>query len=332
MALTRTWPIDAGFPNALDLRKTDSGSTPREGVFPDPITVATAGIAYGNGGWNVGARPFVATVRRGTAPFALTYGTAKVANDSAGTAWTIGGAPGSGSRIDLLWIRVTDPTQADSMSGAPTDGPAGMARAVPVYGVTAGTASGTPVAPTLPAGALEIARVTTPTGAASIAGSTIVQTYAFAHVLGSDLYVRTASALPTVAYRGEFARALDSGWLYRHNGTAWVAVETEWVAVDGGSFASGWGGPATGPWGAVATKRDGDVGALIGVIAKSSAWGGDELILTLPDYLRPSTYQEAYARVGAAPVFVAVLPNGQVRTTTAGSGAIVAVSTHWLVD
>lgn len=223
MALTRSFPIDSGFPNALDLRRLDAGLIVREGVFPDPTTTAAAGVAYGDGGWNVGAVAFVAALKRGGAPYSLSYGVARLANDAAGTAWTIDAAPASGSRIDLLWIRATDPGEGEATSG--TDGPGGVARAVPVFGVTTGVAATTPVAPALPAGALLIATVTTPSGAASIAGSTIVQSYKFAQLAGGIRYARTLSEFSDEpGYVGEEAITLTSYQRYRYDGAAWVVA------------------------------------------------------------------------------------------------------------
>lgn len=223
MTLTRSFPIDEGYPNALDLRRLDAGLIVREGVFPDPTTTAAAGVAYGNGGWNVGAVAFVAALKRGGAPYSLSYGVARLANDAAGTAWTIDAAPVSGSRIDLLWIRATDPGEGEATSG--TDGPGGVARAVPVFGVTTGVAATTPVAPALPAGALLIATVTTPSGAASIAGSTIVQSYKFAQLAGGIRYARTLSEFSDEpGYVGEEAITLTSYQRYRYDGAAWVVA------------------------------------------------------------------------------------------------------------
>lgn len=220
MTLSRSFPIDQGFPNALDVRRLDAGLIVREGIFPDPTTTATAGVAYGNGGWDVGAQPFVAALKRGGAPYSLSYGVARLANDAAGTAWTIDAAPASGSRIDLLWIRATDPGEGEATSG--TDGPGGVARAVPVFGVTTGVAATSPVAPALPAGALLIATVTTPSGAASIAGSTIVQSYKFAQLAGGIRYARTLSEFSDEpGYVGEEAITLTAFQRYVYTGAAW---------------------------------------------------------------------------------------------------------------
>jgi len=219
MPLTRSFPIDEGYPTALDVRRLDAGLIVREGILADPITVAVAGIAYGDGGFNVGARPFVAALKRGGAAYSLDYGVARLANDAAGAAWTIPAAPVSNSRIDLLWIRATDPAEGEATTG--TDGPGGVARAVPIFGVTSGTAAPSPVAPALPAGAYLIATVTTPSGAASIAGSTIVQSYGFAQLSGGTAYARTLALLPSTAVEGDRAVALGTGVRYERAGSLW---------------------------------------------------------------------------------------------------------------
>lgn len=220
MPLFRPSHIDSASPNAIDLRKVDGALFPREGVFPDPVTILPAGIAYGNGGWNVAARPFVMASKRGGAPYSLAYGTARGGNDAAGTAWTIAAAPGSGVRVDRLWVRFRDLTQGESLTGG---------LAVPEYGVTAGT----PAIQPLPSGAVEIAQVSTPAGAASIAGSTITQTYAFAHTVGGTIYVRTIGerdALTNLIDGDDVYIINDDTTFLRRNG-AWVALyeDTGWV-------------------------------------------------------------------------------------------------------
>jgi hypothetical protein len=193
MTLTRPFGTDAAYPNAADFRKGLAGIVTREGVFPDPITTAAAGIAYAGTGWGVNARPFVAAVRRGGAPYSLSYGPVLVANDGVvNNAWTISAAPGSGSRIDLLCVRARDVTQGDSASGAPTDGPGGVARTgISEFVTVTGTASGSPVAPAVPAGYTEVGRVTTPSGAVSTAGSTFAHVFPFAQIAGGIIYART---------------------------------------------------------------------------------------------------------------------------------------------
>lgn len=233
MPLTRPFAIDQAYANASDFRKQHAAVFPREGVFPDPVTTAAAGVAYPNGGWNVGARIFTAVARRGTAPFSQVYGSALISNDSQTTAWTIPAAPATGSRIDLLWVKATDPTQGDA-----TTTPSGetVARAVPVFGVTSGTAATTPTAPALPSGAVEIGRVTTSSTATSIANSVFTHSYSFANVLGGPWVVRLAAELTATnaatAALGEVAYVIETGATYRRSS----AGTARWVRQGGGTF------------------------------------------------------------------------------------------------
>jgi hypothetical protein len=231
MALTRPFPIDQAYPNAADIRKQAAAIYPREGIFPDPVTLAAAGIAYANGGWAVGARPFVANLKRGGAPFTQAYGSAQTSNDAVSAAWTIAAAPLSGTRVDRLWIKALDPTQGEALN---TETPP---RAVPQYGITAGTPGIQP----LPAGCLEIAQVSTPSTATSIAQSTITQTYPFAYVLGGTVFFRTRSELNAVTTLGILTRAVvladNSEWVF--NGTTWESATGGLVLVAAGEVTNG---------------------------------------------------------------------------------------------
>lgn len=216
MTLTRPWAIDAAFPNAADQRKQLAAIYPKEGIFPDPITCAAAGVAYAGAGWAISARPFVAALKRGGTPYSQAYGTALVGNDAVvAAAWTIGAAPGAGSRIDLLCIRARDTTSGDSAAGTPMDGPGGVQRAgIPEFMVVAGVAGTPGVAPALTAGYEEVARVTVSAGNASAAAATIVQTYGFAYVAGGSMLFRTTAEL--LAYN-------TAAWL--HNGLVATALD-----------------------------------------------------------------------------------------------------------
>lgn len=224
MALTRPYPVDKAFPNAADVRRGQAAVFPREGVFPDPVTILAAGIAYAGSGWNVGARAFTANVKRGGAPFSLAYGAAQVANDAAlATAWTLPGAPSSGSWTSLLWVRATDPTQGETTTqvSGETD-PAGTPRprAVPTFGITTGTTS---TAPVLPAGAELIASVVTPSTATSAAGAVITQAYDFAGVNGGIQYARTeAKRDASSPLEGEVWYCLDTQRSHQRISGAWV--------------------------------------------------------------------------------------------------------------
>lgn len=232
MALTRTYGIDNGFRNAADDRKVDAALISREGMFPDPITTAagSAGVAFAGTGWGVSARAFVAAIKRGGVPYSQAYGCARVANDGVvANAWTVGGAPGAGTRVDLLCIRARDTTQGDSATGAPTDGPSGAARTGFAEWIIAAGTPGTPgLPPAIPAGYLRVATVTTPSGAASIASSTIVNDHAFAAVAGGTIYVRTIAERDALAglLPGDDVCVLATNQVYTYTGTpgSWLAL------------------------------------------------------------------------------------------------------------
>lgn len=235
MTVTRPYPVDKAYPNASDLRKAQSTIFPRGGVFPDPTTVAAAGIAYAGSGWAVGARAFTANLKRGGAPFSQTYGAVQIANDGVvAAAWTLPGGPSSGSIVSLLWVRATDPTQGEALTQVAGEvGADGQPRprAVPVFGITTGT---TTVAPVLPAGAELVARVTIASTSTSAATSTIVQAYDFAHVLGGVAYYRTETLLLAAASAfmdGERAFAIDTRNEFIKKGAGWSNVTPAHVLI-----------------------------------------------------------------------------------------------------
>ncbi|RRJ85897.1 hypothetical protein EG850_10940 [Gulosibacter macacae] len=101
-----------------------------------------------------GADPVsVAVASRGGADGATTFPIAS------GTVTTTA-APASGSRIDLIWARQNDPSKGDADN-------------LVTSGVTQGNAAPTPVAPALPAGAVELARALVPSGATRGSATTL---------------------------------------------------------------------------------------------------------------------------------------------------------------
>lgn len=225
MTLTRAFAVDQAYPNAADVRKQLANVYPRKGLFPDPVTILPAGVAYAGTGWGISARPFTAAIKRGGAPYSQTYGTALMGNDAAVVnAWTIAAAPTSGSRIDLLAIRAKDASQGDSLAGAPTDGPGGVVRAIPEFVTVAGVAGAPGGRPALPAGLEEVAQITTPSGAVSTAGSTIIPTYNFAHVVGAPIVVRNYAELDalTGVLGIDSAYVIDKDATMVRRGSKWV--------------------------------------------------------------------------------------------------------------
>jgi hypothetical protein len=165
----------------IEVRKSLSGLFSATGVLPggpSPLLTGTAGWAYTVAG------PAYFVTSRGASDGHQLYG-----NDGAavigttGVGSTVPVAPGAGlQRIDIAWTRhPTNTENADTSSE-------------PMFGVESGTAAASnPVAPTLPAGAIELGRNTMTSAATntSSAGNTITQ------------------SAPVAALRG----APDTGWV-----------------------------------------------------------------------------------------------------------------------
>jgi len=178
MALTRSiGAYDDGTPEApgigttpIDVRKSLSALWASAGVVsggPSPLVVGMAGFAYQVNG------PVPLVTTRGPSD-----GFAMFTNDGAATV-TCPGAPGSGlQRIDILWVRHPTNTENSDTSS------------MPIFGVASGTAvSSGPAAPSIPTGALELARNTMTSAATSTAstGNTIAQTAAVAALRGASI-------------------------------------------------------------------------------------------------------------------------------------------------
>ena len=146
----------------IEVRKSDALLFTRAGVVAgsaSPLVTGTSGWTY-----NVGKAGFVTI--RSESDGAHVFG-----NDGVAATPAVAVAPGSGlSRIDVIWVR------------HPAVGENSDTTSEPVFGVTSGVASSTPVAPSLPAGALELARNTMTSAATSTssAGNSIAQTAASA--------------------------------------------------------------------------------------------------------------------------------------------------------
>lgn len=143
----------------LDIRKDLKGIFTGAGVLPgssSPLVQGTSGFNY-----QVNAAAWVTS--RGASDGYHLWG-----NDGAVLVST-SVAPGGGlSRIDIIYAL------------HPSNGESGDTDSIPVIGVVQGTAASSPVAPSLPTGALELARNTMASTATSTAstGNTITQTAA----------------------------------------------------------------------------------------------------------------------------------------------------------
>jgi hypothetical protein len=109
-------------------------------------------------------------------------GVAIITNDAAFKVSTTA-APGSNSRIDTVWVFQAKLT-ADAGSGVSN---------LPVFGVTQGTASASPVAPTLSAGQMALANFIVPSGTTSTNALTATQVHNWTTTDGSPIPVRNST-------------------------------------------------------------------------------------------------------------------------------------------
>lgn len=181
----------------------DGAGAPRLGVFPthtNPIVTGTSGMTY-----SVGS--FVAATSRNGAGVEL------VANDGATTVATTA-APGSNSRIDVIWVRCRFPSYTDS------------GQTTPVFGVTQGTAAGSPTKPAIPAGALELATATVPsTATATNSGVVITQTFRYTATAGGLVLVRNdVERAAWVPSDGAKCHQLDTDVMFARIDGAWQQI------------------------------------------------------------------------------------------------------------
>lgn len=125
-------------------------------------------------------------------------------------------APSANSRIDVVYVRQNEsrPPMSDASD-------------VSVFGVVNGTAAATPVAPSVPAGALALAQVLLPAGVSNTAaaGVVITQTYIGAALKGDMLRVHTSAqrdALTTVPEGTLLHNVADNNDYVRTPSGKWV--------------------------------------------------------------------------------------------------------------
>lgn len=208
MALRNGWPAVSGSPTQFDIRQDlralvfrDASGNVRSGIIP-PVA---SPLVTPNSNMTVAIAPFSAVIDRG--------GPVLLCNDAAATSPTFGAAPSANSRIDLLWVKQQEAASPISDS---TDGP--------IFGVTAGTASATPTAPSAPAGALPLYTAQIPAGASTMASSGVVLAPVFPYtaVGGCELWVRSSTELGSITpIQNQKALDLSTGLTWTYGGSGW---------------------------------------------------------------------------------------------------------------
>lgn len=218
--------VDATWVNAVsgapsytdvELRRADAGLFAGAGDTADPLRVRGGIVLHASNSLAVTVNASdVVTVQPGAAVIPgndTNSGGAYRTAQSAAETDTLAARDATNSRIDLVVFEmISDGTQARVR-------------------IIAGAPSGSPVVPTLPTRAIELARITVPAsggGTASVDSTKRV----FATAPGGTMLVATSTALPTTAATWQVARALDTGGEYTWDGTTWLSgAWTAWTPV-----------------------------------------------------------------------------------------------------
>ncbi|MFW6598114.1 hypothetical protein ACOCHS_06250 [Propionibacteriaceae bacterium Y2011] len=204
--------------NAAELRRAQSAL-----LAHDTNTLsARAGVLHG---LNVTVAGLTATVGIGSAvvtPVAGAHGSYVVAT-AASEAVTLDARDATYARIDLIVLRIQDPEISGTTAGAVVDKVTGSPAAVPA-------------APTVPSGALELARVTVPAGTAS---PSVVDRRRWTAPLGGSIPCLSTSRPSGAGLRpGQLIFETDtaSTWQWTGSSWEWVAGNREWVKHATGSL------------------------------------------------------------------------------------------------
>jgi len=165
------------------------------------VVTGTAGWAYSVDGGHV------------VTSKATVDGVAVWANDAARSV-SCSAAPGSGSRIDIIYAQHQDVDDGDADS-------------VPIIDVAEGTASGSPSPPSLPTGATELARATVSAGNANTNAAAFSTAYAkYTAARGAPIPVPTSTERDAITWGtlANPARVLrrDLGVIQVNDGTGWL--------------------------------------------------------------------------------------------------------------
>jgi hypothetical protein len=121
-------------------------------------------------------------------------------------------APGSNSRIDVIWAR-HHAVAADG--GSDSDN-------IFQIGVTQGTAAASPTVPTIPTGAMALAQAIMPAGATNTNALTFTQVHPWTTTHGSPIPVRNSTEQAALTpYLGMQCYRLDTDAELRYSGSAW---------------------------------------------------------------------------------------------------------------
>ncbi|MDJ0337475.1 hypothetical protein [Cryobacterium sp. PH31-O1] len=208
MALNYSFPGPSGLADSTALRKDlaglvvrDSAGVVRGGVFPRH----TGALITARSDMRVNVLPFEGVTVRGGPLF--------IANDGAMVSPLLDYAPSSNARIDVIYFKQNESSQADADN-------------LPIIGVVTGNPSADPQKPALLiAGAEELGTVYVPSTAVATNSSSVVitGTHAFTAAAGGVVMVRSSAGYPVLPVYGQRIDDVARGCMLRWNGTGWAA-------------------------------------------------------------------------------------------------------------
>lgn len=164
---------------------------------------------------SVTVHPFNAVLNR--------YGALLIQNDG-NVKVPLAAAPSANSRIDVVYVKQNE-TRSPMSDGSD----------VPSFGVARGVAAATPVAPTVPNGALALAQVLLPAGVSNTAagGVVITQTYIGAALKGDMLRVQTSAQRDALTDmpEGTLLHNVADGCDYVRRDNAWMPYNGQTTAI-----------------------------------------------------------------------------------------------------
>lgn len=210
MALKNSLFAVSGKASFMDARRDMSGLFVCDKTTMLPIAGildrSQSNIVTGNSNsMSVTVHPFNAVLNR--------YGALLIQNDG-NVNVPLNAAPSANSRIDVVYVK-----QKEKRSPMSDDSD------FPVFGVAKGVAAATPVAPSVPSGALALAQVLLPAGVSNTAASGVVitQTYIGAALKGDMLQVQTSAQRDALANvpDGTVVHNVADGCDYVRKGGKW---------------------------------------------------------------------------------------------------------------
>lgn len=247
----------------------------RVGVLYDGVGAVVSGTATMS--YNIRAAVFATT-------YSAANGPTLSANDGVVNVATTA-APGSNSRIDVVWVR-------QNLLAA--DGGSGTVNTLE-FGVVQGTAAASPSVPATPSGALSLAQVTVAAGVTATTSAVFTRSHRWTVANGAPIPMTTTERGLVTPYAGMSIYNLTTLATETHNGTEWS--DTGWVNI---TLASGY--KEFGPEFTPQIRRIGNVVKSRGLVSPNSGTFGTSgvtVVSALDSHFMPVGMSEYYVGVSS---------------------------------